>query len=96
MNSIILRNGNHTFRAWCNPQDDPHLFKIALTRSGRPSVFRINRPRYTSAYIMRLVVRWDRLRTARRAYLADRNAAQDALYADWDAYRRVQSDGMPI
>ena len=96
MNSLILRNGSHTFRAWRNPYLDPLSFKIKLTRAGRSEVFRTRRERYTSAYVLRMADTWERAYDARRAYLADRNAAQDELYREWDDYRRAQSDGLAI
>ena len=94
MNSITIRNGVEKFSAWRNPHAT--TFKIILTHNGWPDTFRAARPSYTQEYVLRLAVRWDRLHTARRAYLADCNAAQDALYADWaDTRSDTEAAGRP-
>ena len=94
MDSHFIRNGNHVFGAW---RDSPaYPFKIALKRAHRNPIFHGARARYTEDYVWLLARRWDRLHTARRAYLADRNAALDELYAEYDDYRAHQSDGLPL
>jgi len=94
MNSITIRNGKEKLSAWRNPHST--IFKIILTHNGWPDTFRAQRPRYTQDYVWKLGRRWDRLHTARRAYLAARASALDELYAEYDDYRAHQSDGLPL